>query len=276
MPGQAIQKATVVGPSFLVLDHQLEPLQELKLTSYDAPPEAWTASVDTEGACWSEWPIRKASPSRANSASSLSQPALSCTSPSRMWDSLRRLYWTSRCGTRPLGRLAIKRLPKHEQKRPSWFRTAFERLAWPEPVLRRLLSLSAWNARSGSSPHRKVCFFSGPRVRSSGSSSLLIFSAEGHAEETPYLRQRLGGWPFPDRLRLLRIYLDSGWADDVPQVYQLSSPPPLCFPLFWPLALLPLFWLCYVDSVDGCVVLLASHLTLRHFIISFVCPEHRK
>lgn len=45
------KSATVVGPSFLVLDHQLEPLQELKLTSYDAPPEAWTASVDTEGAC---------------------------------------------------------------------------------------------------------------------------------------------------------------------------------------------------------------------------------
>jgi len=47
--------SSVVGcrwvPSFLVLDHQLEPLQELKLTSYDAPPEAWTASVDTEGAC---------------------------------------------------------------------------------------------------------------------------------------------------------------------------------------------------------------------------------
>jgi len=32
-------------------------LQKLKLTSYDAPPEAWTASVDTEGSCWSEWPI---------------------------------------------------------------------------------------------------------------------------------------------------------------------------------------------------------------------------
>lgn len=45
------QKATGVGPSFLVLDHQLEPLQKLKLTSYDAPPEAWTASVDTEGSC---------------------------------------------------------------------------------------------------------------------------------------------------------------------------------------------------------------------------------
>lgn len=47
--------------------------------------------------------IRKASPSRgANSASSLSQPVLSCTSPFRTWDSFRQLYWTSHCETQPL------------------------------------------------------------------------------------------------------------------------------------------------------------------------------
>lgn len=53
-------------------------------------------------------------------------------------------------------------------------------------------------------------------------------------------------------------------------------PPPLCFPLFWGLASFVLTLLCGLATVDGCVVLLASHLTLRHFIISFVCPEHRK